>query len=111
LTNVYETGLIGFIALLLVARELNARWRLMKRDSVMIIVAFVWLIGIVLTTSYAQLLPLWVLLGLLLAWPNVFLAPANNRDLVRQQLRALRTGRRTSARSAARRSHAWRESR
>jgi hypothetical protein len=31
----------------------------------------VWLVGITVTTSYPQLLPLWVALGLLTVWPDV----------------------------------------
>jgi hypothetical protein len=76
LTYVYETGLAGAIAIALVGLHLLRVWRASGLNAAFAAVAVVWLVGIMVTTSYAQLLPIWVALGWLTVWPAVC-APAD----------------------------------
>jgi hypothetical protein len=75
LTYVYECGLVGAAAVAWIAAGL---WRIGRRACgptprlVFAAICFVWLVGITLTTSYNQLLPIWLTLGLLTVWPAAF---------------------------------------
>jgi hypothetical protein len=78
LTYLYETGFIGAIvfasiAVLLIRVFRDARWNL-----AFALITLVWLLGITLTTSYGQLLPIWMMLGWLTVWP-VVCAPSQVR--------------------------------
>jgi hypothetical protein len=75
LTYLYETGLVGVIALAWVGTYLARIWRETRYSFSMAALGVVWLIGILLTTSYEQLLPIWVALGWLLVWPQVCRQP------------------------------------
>jgi len=70
LTYVYETGLLGALALGTVAYVLMRSWKRMRFGVAYGVIAAVWLVGITLTTSYEQLLSLWLVLGWLTAWPE-----------------------------------------
>ena len=71
LTYVYETGLIGAVAVCAMGYYLLRLWRAQRRSLVFSAMTFVWLVGVTITTSYTQLLPLWVALGWLSVWPEV----------------------------------------
>jgi hypothetical protein len=71
LTYVYETGLLGAMAVVWVAHYLLRVWSASRFDVAFAAVAGVWLIGITVITSYEQLLPLWMTLGWLTVWPAV----------------------------------------
>jgi hypothetical protein len=71
LTYVYETGLVGLGAVCAMGYYLLRLWRSQRRSLVFSTMTFVWLVGITITTSYTQLLPLWIALGWLTVWPEV----------------------------------------
>jgi len=71
LTYVYETGLIGALAILAVSFHLLRVWRASGLSVAFAAIAVVWLVGIMVTTSYSQLLPIWIALGWLTVWPAV----------------------------------------
>ena len=75
LNYIYETGLVGFVAVLWVAAYLLHVWKSLRFNIVFIAITGVWLVGILLTTSYEQLLPIWVALGWLTVWPEICRAP------------------------------------
>jgi hypothetical protein len=79
LTYVFETGLVGALALVVVGHLMARVWAAARYDLVFAAVALVWLVGITLTTSYDQLLPIWMTLGLLTVWPEVCEAPVGAR--------------------------------
>jgi hypothetical protein len=70
LTYIYETGLVGALAVGTVAYVLLRSWKRMAYGVAFGVIAGVWLVGITLTTSYEQLLSLWLVLGWLTAWPE-----------------------------------------
>jgi hypothetical protein len=71
LTYVYETGLVGAFAVAWLGVYLVRVWRAAGFDVTYVAFGGVWLVGITLTTSYSQLLPLWIALGWLTVWPEV----------------------------------------
>jgi hypothetical protein len=71
LTYLYETGAIGLLAVMMIGRQLAMAWKKMRFDLAYAVIGGVWLIGITLTTSYEQLLPLWLTLGWLAVWPAI----------------------------------------
>jgi len=71
LTYVYETGFVGAIVVSWIGWHLFAIWRASRARLVFAIIVGVWLVGITITTSYQQLLPLWIALGWLTIWPEV----------------------------------------
>jgi hypothetical protein len=71
LTYVYETGVVGLIAVAYVGRHLLRAWRVNGFGLAFAAVFVVWLVGVTVTTSYQQLLPLWLTLGWLCAWPAI----------------------------------------
>jgi hypothetical protein len=72
----YDTGLIGAGAILWVGAVVLRNWSRVRFGPVFAAVLLVWLVGVTITTSYEQLLPMWMALGLLTVWPEV-LAPAS----------------------------------
>ena len=71
LNFIYETGLVGLIVVAAVAQLVVKAWKAMRFDLVFAAFGLVWLVGITVTTSYEQLLPLWMALGWLTVWPEV----------------------------------------
>ncbi len=68
---VYETGLLGIVAVTWIGSTLLRSWRAARCSAAFAAITFVWLVGITLTTSYSQLLPIWIALGWLTVWPSV----------------------------------------
>ena len=74
---VLETGLLGALTLVLVL-ALVVRCIVRSSARVVGLCCFVaWLAGVVLTTSYLPLLPIWLFLGVLLGWDRVFRGRTN----------------------------------
>jgi hypothetical protein len=71
LTYVYETGLIGVLAIGAIGYYLLRLWKSLRFNLAFAAITSVWLVGITLTTSYEQLLSLWLVLGWLIAWPEI----------------------------------------
>jgi hypothetical protein len=71
LNYMYETGLIGSVVIGWLAQHLLRIWRSQRFSLPFISIAFVWFIGVLLTTSYEQLLPIWIALGWLTVWPAI----------------------------------------
>jgi hypothetical protein len=71
LTYLYETGLVGAVTVGWVAWNLFGVWRGTRLKVLFALFAGVWLVGVTVTTSYQQLLPLWVAFGWLTVWPEV----------------------------------------
>jgi hypothetical protein len=72
LTYILETGLLGALALVLV---LIMILRAIFRSSAHLVglsCLAVWLAGVIFTTSYLPLLPIWLFLGVLLGWNRIF---------------------------------------
>jgi hypothetical protein len=77
LTYVFETGVLGALAVACVGYLLLRCWIAARYDMTFALVFAVWLVGITLITSYEQLLPIWLTLGWLTVWPEVFAARGN----------------------------------
>jgi hypothetical protein len=77
LVYVYETGLLGLLVVTFIAHQMFLMWRSVKFDHTLLAITLVWVVGVTLTTSYEQLLPLWVTLGLLTVWPAVCEEPVS----------------------------------
>ena len=75
LTYVYETGLLGAAAIGWIGWQLFGVWRATRAKVLFAMLVGVWLVGVTVTTSYQQLLPLWVAMGWLTVWPQVCEAP------------------------------------
>jgi hypothetical protein len=75
LPYVYQTGILGILVICWAAYYLCRVWRASGFSSAHALMFCVWLVGIAVTTSYVQLLPLWVAMGWLTVWPEVC-APA-----------------------------------
>ena len=71
LNFIYETGLVGLAVVCCVAHLVIKAWRETRFDLTFAAFGFVWLVGITITTSYDQLLPLWIALGWLTIWPEI----------------------------------------
>ena len=71
LTYVFETGLVGAVAVVCVGYGVFRAWAASGYDLTFVLVAFVWLVGVTLVTSYEQLLPPWMALGWLTVWPQI----------------------------------------
>jgi hypothetical protein len=71
LSYVYETGLLGIVVVAWVGRTLLRTWKSMGHSLAFASFAGVWVVGITLTTSYSQLLPIWIAFGWLTMWPLV----------------------------------------
>jgi len=81
LTYVYETGLIGALTLGWVGWSLFTVCRNGRTKVLYLLFAGVWLVGVTITTSYQQLLPLWVAFGWLTVWPDVCKSPRRSDEL------------------------------
>jgi hypothetical protein len=80
LVYIYETGLIGLIVLCAIARHIGKIWRSISYDFVFAGILAVWLVGVTVTTSYQQLLSLWLTLGCFTVWPS-FCAPTTRAEV------------------------------
>jgi hypothetical protein len=93
---VLEMGLLGGVALTLV---LIIVLTAIARSSARLVglgCLGVWLVGVTLTTSYLPLLPIWLFLGVLLAWDRIFPVRASAGRLdPRPRIAPIREGTRT----------------
>ena len=80
LTYLYETGIIGGLVLTWFGVVLARVWRATGFSIVFASVVLVWLVGVTLTTSYSQLLPIWMTLGFLTVWPQAFTTRSTKRS-------------------------------
>jgi hypothetical protein len=71
LVYVYETGLLGIAVVAWIGWTLLRTWKSARYGLAFAAIGGVWLVGVTLTTSYSQLLPIWVALGWLTIWPAV----------------------------------------
>jgi hypothetical protein len=71
LCYLYETGLIGLLAVGWVTRHLAKVWAAARYNVAFVAIAGVWLVGVTITTSYEQLLPIWLALGWLTVWSEI----------------------------------------
>jgi len=71
LTYIYETGLVGVAAVGWVGAYLLRTWKSLRFDVAFVAITLVWLVGITITTSYYELLSLWLTLGWLTVWPQI----------------------------------------
>jgi hypothetical protein len=71
LTYVYETGIIGLLVMCWLAGLLIRVWKVQRFDLAYAAIVAVWLVGATVTTSYDQLLSLWLTLGWLTVWPQI----------------------------------------
>ncbi len=85
LSYIYETGLIGMAAVLWIAIYLFMVWKSARYAAPMFAIFLVWLVGITLTTSYEQLLSLWLTLGWLLVWPQIYHEPQRGLPAYQRQ--------------------------
>ena len=90
LNYIYETGLVGLVAVLWVGAYVVKVWEKSRFNIVFAAITGVWFIGILLTTSYEQLLPLWVALGWLTVWPDLCLNQVASIDADRTAQRQYR---------------------
>jgi hypothetical protein len=67
----YDTGVIGLVAISWVGRRVWQSWRDSRFNLVFGLVLVNWAIGVTVTTSYGQLLPLWITLGWLSSWDAI----------------------------------------
>jgi hypothetical protein len=72
LNYIYETGLVGLAVVLCISHLVIKVWKDARFSLVFAAFGLVWLVGITITTSYEQLLPLWIALGWMTVWPDVF---------------------------------------
>jgi hypothetical protein len=75
LPYVYETGVVGLFVVCGVGYYLLRLWVAQRCCMAFAAFAGVWLVGITITTSYNQLLPIWLALGWLTVWPEVCVPP------------------------------------
>jgi hypothetical protein len=85
LTYLYETGVIGGVVIAWFGVYLARIWRACRFNVVFAAVTFVWVVGITITTSYGQLLPIWLTLGFLIVWPDVFAGAAGDQTRKRMK--------------------------
>lgn len=71
LNYIYETGLVGLMVVLCISHLVVKVWKSCRFDLVFAGFGLVWLVGITVTTSYEQLLPLWIALGWMTVWPEI----------------------------------------
>jgi hypothetical protein len=81
LTYLYETGVIGGMVITWIGVYLARVWRASNFSVVFATVVLVWLVGITVTTSYSQLLPIWLTLGFLVVWPKAFSPVGTKRSI------------------------------
>lgn len=79
LTYIYETGVIGAMAVTWIGIFLLRIWKADRYNVAYIVIVLVWFVGITITTSYVELLTMWMTLGWLTVWPSICeLAPARS---------------------------------
>jgi hypothetical protein len=71
LTYLYESGLVGVAMIAWITVYMLRVWRASGLDVTFAVMSLLWLFGITVTTSYAQLLPVWVTMGWLSVWPAI----------------------------------------
>lgn len=71
LTYLYETGMVGLVFSTCIALMMLHAWRQSGQSIVFAAFAGVWFVGVMVTTSYSQLLPLWIAMAWLMIWPQV----------------------------------------
>lgn len=71
LTYIYENGVMGVCAIVCISTILVRCWKKSSFNLTFLAISLVWTVGITLTTSYPQLLPLWLALGWLTVWPEI----------------------------------------
>jgi hypothetical protein len=81
LVYIYESGWIAAMAAAVIAFYLMRQWISSGRNIALVAIAVVWLVGVTVTTSYSQLLPLWIALGWMSVW-NTIVQPADPRKKV-----------------------------
>lgn len=86
--HLQEQGLVGGLAMLvvlgLVARAIIRSSRRMAGFACLL----AWLAGVILTTSYISLSPIWLFLGALLLWDHIF-DPANKSESPRRKVESI----------------------
>jgi hypothetical protein len=81
LTYLYETGMVGLIVVCWIGAQLGRLWKSIRFDLAFAAIFVTWLVGATVTTSYMELLSIWLTLGWLTVWPAVCHskpAPATN---------------------------------
>lgn len=71
LIYIYETGVIGLASVAIIGTWLIRMWRQSAYSVVFATITLVWLVGITITTSYLELLSLWMTLAWLSVWPAI----------------------------------------
>ncbi|HSU68348.1 MAG TPA: hypothetical protein VLJ39_15825 [Tepidisphaeraceae bacterium] len=82
LTYIYETGFLGALAVTWVGVYLARVWRATRFGVVFAGILFVWLVGVTVTTSYEQLLPIWLSLAYFTVWPGVRESSRQGRSIL-----------------------------
>jgi hypothetical protein len=75
LSYLYDTGIVGFVIICAIGVHVMELWRSVKWEPVFGAFVAVWIVGITVTTSYGQLLPIWIALAFLTVWPEVVESP------------------------------------
>jgi hypothetical protein len=78
LVYLYETGIVGLIVMCAIGRHLFRQWKMARFNFVYAGIVIVWLVGVTITTSYQQLLSLWVTLGCLTVWNQFCIEPVRS---------------------------------
>ena len=90
LTYVFETGVLGALAVAVVGFALLRTWAASGYGLTFVLVGGVWLVGVTVITSYEQLLPVWMVLAWLTVWHEVFVTrggaeePLPHRQAIRR---------------------------
>lgn len=71
LNYLYETGIIGLLGVFAIGLHQLNIWRKSRFSLAFAAITVVWLVGITITTSYNELLSLWMTLGWLSVWPEI----------------------------------------
>jgi hypothetical protein len=79
LNYIYENGIPAILVIGWIGTYLARIWRATRFSLVYAGIVFGWIVGITLTTSYHQLLPIWFALGLFTVWPTVVECTPDNR--------------------------------
>jgi hypothetical protein len=92
LTYLYETGLVGAVALGTVVYVLARTWKRTRFSLAFAAIGAVWAVGATVTTSYEQLLSPWLVLGWLTVWPEFCEVGAPTSAPVRAEMRVSEPG-------------------
>ncbi len=77
LPYLYQTGVLGAAIVCWTGCFLARVWQTTRLSAGYGLMLLIWLIGITITTSYGQLLPIWVAMGWLTVWPALCLPSEN----------------------------------